>query len=128
VPFYQFLSHRTQLLDRFNQRESPTAAPDFELKRYWTTKNAKSIDGLPSVVLPPLTDGGFVNCWERQRPKYEVAKAKSDEGSAVISVTKKDQDLWRSHLPVWIDEKMALSFLLGVALTTALHMSRASLR
>jgi len=73
VPFYQFLSHRSQLLDVFDGREKPDSK--FFLPRYWVEKNAKSMDGMPSVLDAPHVTCEFKNCWQDKKGSYEEANA-----------------------------------------------------
>ena len=51
VPFYQFLSHRTRLLDFFENKEinDRSSHSDTGLKAYWIEKNLESLDGLPGL-------------------------------------------------------------------------------
>ncbi|KAH7909871.1 hypothetical protein BJ138DRAFT_1154209 [Hygrophoropsis aurantiaca] len=52
VPFYQFVSHRTQLLRFFDKKES-AESDENGLKAYWNLKNLRSLDGLPGLLTAP---------------------------------------------------------------------------
>ncbi|KAF7368769.1 Pyridoxamine phosphate oxidase [Mycena venus] len=70
VPFFDFKSHRTRLLTWAAKKEEKdiTAAGDSDehvsglvdgLKRYWNTKNIKSLDGLTGLTVAPYTSDTF---------------------------------------------------------------------
>ncbi|KAJ7620959.1 hypothetical protein FB45DRAFT_1062011 [Roridomyces roridus] len=68
VPFFDFKSHRTRLLTwaakkEINDNEDvKTRGEDGfvdGLRRYWTTKNAQSLDGLTGLTFAPSTKGKF---------------------------------------------------------------------
>ncbi|KAJ7803152.1 hypothetical protein B0H14DRAFT_3873813 [Mycena olivaceomarginata] len=68
VPFFDFKSHRTRLLTWATKKEELDAADGGDrdktsvvdgLKRYWLTKNVKSLDGLTGLTVAPYTSDTF---------------------------------------------------------------------
>ncbi|KAF7377990.1 Pyridoxamine phosphate oxidase [Mycena sanguinolenta] len=65
VPFFDFKSHRTRLLAWAVKKEEADAGNASEsglvdgLKRYWNTKNIKSLDGLTGLDVAPYTSETF---------------------------------------------------------------------
>ncbi|KAJ6480149.1 hypothetical protein C8R45DRAFT_1004770 [Mycena sanguinolenta] len=66
VPFFDFKSHRTRLLTWAVKKEEADATVDRNtsglvdgLKRYWNTKNIKSLDGLTGLDFAPYTSETF---------------------------------------------------------------------
>nr|GAT51819.1 pyridoxamine phosphate oxidase [Mycena chlorophos] len=68
VPFFDFKSYRTRLLTWATTKERADKEADAEgddkvanglvdgLKRYWNTKNLRSLDGMPGLLVAPYTD------------------------------------------------------------------------
>ncbi|TFK68093.1 hypothetical protein BDN72DRAFT_842314 [Pluteus cervinus] len=65
VPYYEFKSHRTQLLEFYQRREKAEVesatvdAPEKGMRSYWLQKNMSSIDGIPGLLSAPYSDKEF---------------------------------------------------------------------
>ncbi|KAJ6629376.1 hypothetical protein B0H10DRAFT_1363283 [Mycena sp. CBHHK59/15] len=78
VPFFDFKAHRTRLLTWAAKKESldndgdeGAAALVDGLKRYWNTKNLKSLDGLTGLTTAPFTSETFQPTQSIYKPDNE---------------------------------------------------------
>jgi len=110
VPFYQFLAHRTLLLDRFNERERPDAKDP--LRVYWIKKNAQSMDGMPAFVEAPSSSDSLMNCWDKERGIYKTLEA-----NRAVKVSTANS----TAVQGWINERTTASFILGILVTIIMH-------
>ncbi|KAK0458263.1 uncharacterized protein EV420DRAFT_1544603 [Desarmillaria tabescens] len=110
VPFYEFKSHRTKLLEHAAKVEladidaeeadntiCEPPRPDNGLKQYWIQHNSQSIDGLPGMTFGP-------NSTEKFQTRGKVYK-KDDESVSMQGYFGK------------LDMRFILGFSLGVAVT-----------
>jgi len=132
VPFYQFLSHRTQLLDHFGERE--LSYTDTPMKKFWVVYNSQSIDGLPGMIDGPSTEKELKNCWATEKESYKEANARrlalTSKPMSMSTVQGKQSRvmLGKMDLPDWIDQRTVVSFLLGVLCTMMLSYARQLIR
>ena len=94
VPFYEFVGHRTRLLEWGARLEKLDICADSESKRsdkgmrnYWATTNEKSIDGLPGMLTAMNAPDSFLD-GERLGPfkkDNESAKVKTKARSCAVS-------------------------------------------
>ncbi|KAJ7247810.1 hypothetical protein C8J57DRAFT_1475713 [Mycena rebaudengoi] len=86
VPFFDFKSHRTRLLAWTAKKEEKNiaSAGDSEgrvsglvdgLKRYWNTKNTKSLDSLTGLTVAPYTSDTFPVKDINYKPDNEATKS-----------------------------------------------------
>ncbi|KAJ7062067.1 hypothetical protein C8F01DRAFT_1056964 [Mycena amicta] len=115
VPFFEFKSHRTRLLtwavkkesldqahEESNSQDKDTGIVD-GLRRYWSTKNAQSLDGLPGLAVAPFSDQKF--------PTKDATFKPDDES---------ERDRYYSKLLHGTSGlNILVGFALGVAATTA---------
>ncbi|KAJ7653089.1 hypothetical protein DFH06DRAFT_994559 [Mycena polygramma] len=83
VPFFDFKAHRTRLLTWAMKKEDldvNNTAKDSGLvdglKRYWNTKNTKSLDGLTGLKIAPYTSDSFPVKDFTYRPDNESEKTR----------------------------------------------------
>jgi hypothetical protein len=123
VPFYEFKSHRGQLLQWAAKKEatdrecelaegfSSATSPRVQsgMKRWWEERNTKSLDGLRGLVSAPVTDQVF-----------QPATNTPTHGDTWNSITPSSS--FYKKLPgklCAIDFKLIIAFLLGVVLASS---------
>ncbi|KAF8217998.1 hypothetical protein K438DRAFT_1914181 [Mycena galopus ATCC 62051] len=106
VPFFGFKSHRTRLLTWAQKKEELDTADGSVsglvdgLKRYWNTKNMKSLDGLAGLTVAPYTSENFA-------VKNVTYKADNEK-------TSRNRDWWATDLG---SGSLLVGFSLGVLVT-----------
>ncbi|KAF7303630.1 Pyridoxamine phosphate oxidase [Mycena indigotica] len=99
VPFFDFKSHRTRLLtwatnkERLDQQHDESGKPDGGLvdglRRYWNTKNMRSLDGLPGLAVAPYTEQKFSKRDVNFKPDDESERtqyAKIFRGASFVNI------------------------------------------
>ncbi|TDL22402.1 hypothetical protein BD410DRAFT_839844 [Rickenella mellea] len=123
VPYYDFRSHRTMLLENMKRREEADAAVaengtgDLEsekmaekgLKAYWINKNSTSLDGLPGLCVAPYTD-------KVPRSELDIQLSRQGGGVAEQPVTTAVVEHVKS---VYDDLKLIVAFGLGLIIAMA---------
>jgi hypothetical protein len=119
VPFYEFKSHRGQLLQWAAKKEatdrecelsegfSSATSPRVQsgMKRWWAERNTKSLEGLPGLVSGHASDKVF-------QPSTNTP-VQADQWD-----TKAARSLYFKKLPDAIDFRLILAFLLGMLLAS----------
>ncbi|KIY73312.1 hypothetical protein CYLTODRAFT_365789 [Cylindrobasidium torrendii FP15055 ss-10] len=107
VPFYQFVGHRTRLLEWASKKEKA----DIEnqgckngMREYWATTNEKSVDGLPGMIDAVRAEDGFL-----QGPRLGPFKKDDERVKASRSC----------DIKTLVDLKTMTGFVLGVVASLA---------
>ncbi|KAJ7143790.1 hypothetical protein C8R44DRAFT_827369 [Mycena epipterygia] len=85
VPFFDFKAHRTRLLSWAVKKESLDVEGSEDsgfvdgLKRYWNTKNMRSLDGLAGLMIAPFTTETFPVQNASYKPDNEKTGSRSAE-------------------------------------------------
>ncbi|KIK58718.1 hypothetical protein GYMLUDRAFT_45051 [Collybiopsis luxurians FD-317 M1] len=131
IPFYEFKSHRNQLLQWAQKREatddeylqmSSASSSDDEpehgqagmlanngMRSYWKQKNAHSIDGIPALN---------TQTFEVTHQAFNTAKkVYTSDHKAIAASVKKANGVWSFGSDVMLDPKFLTGLTLGVATT-----------
>jgi len=96
VPMYDFVTHRTQLLQWADTQESRTRALDTTsspethqkgIRAYWVQNNLRSLDGLPGLLTAPDSNLMLVSNFDKedQRSKLRYSSSSLREGRSQSS-------------------------------------------
>lgn len=119
VPFYQFVGHRTKLLqyasrlERIDLKAAETGeaagVAEGGLKDYWSKKNLQSIDGLPG-----LCEAQNSTALYKPPPEYKT------DNENVSHISERSLS-GRKIVPSVVDLRLLVGVLLGVIMTLALQ-------